>query len=302
VAVALAARGRRARLEPSPDLVLMFGRLTDPELIASLVGPGDWLLYQFTPLREHARPIERWCSAAVTAVSARAEHRRRARGGRFVMVVPHASWCDARKTERFAIESVVAPIAGARALEPGSDARKRLGLKSGERIALFFGAVSNKDVSTVLAAFAALPDWTLLLGGLVASTVLADDENERTIRFEGNVSNTTRELLFLASDLVVLSFNRGYVKSSGTLMDAISAATPVVCSDGSAAADIVARFGIGELFTAGDANALVDAVGRVDPRTRDYDFGPVQAAYSNVGIARRLSEIAAGTDSRCKNR
>ena len=115
-----------------------------------------------------------------------------------------------------------------------------------------------------------------------------DPEDTRCpYRFPGIISNAWRDLLYSAAELVVLSFRPGYRNNSGTLMDAISAGVPVVCSDDTSAAEIVTRYRLGTTFTAGDAEALTDAVRRAPAQIAPADLAAARQEHSNRAVARR---------------
>jgi hypothetical protein len=85
---------------------------------------------------------------------------------------------------------------------------------------------------------------------------------------------------------MILSFERDYWVNSGTLMDAVSAGVPVVCSDLSAAGALVERFGLGCLFEPEDVESLRDAVRSVPARLDPERLAVARDALSNRGVAR----------------
>ena len=182
------------------------------------------------------------------------------------------------------------PITGTREVRKDPRARARLGLPEDGKLALLFGTSHKKRSDVVVNAFADLPDWTLVIGGEVASGVAHEPS------FPGVVSDETRDQLFSAADLVVLSFSPGYRNSSGTLMDAISFGIPVVCTqDSDVGAHVVATLRVGALFDGDRSASLVEAVRRAE---RDVDPGDIDAAreqLSNVALARRQL-VAVGVD------
>ena len=69
-----------------------------------------------------------------------------------------------------------------------------------------------------------------------------------------------RDVVYSAADLVVLSFQPTFRRDSGVLVDAISFGVPVVCSDGSLAADVVREYNLGVVFDPGNPDSLERAV------------------------------------------
>lgn len=265
---------------PKPDLIVVLAWDEIPSLIAAAAPLGQrWLVNQFRRSTELPR------HRAVDAIARRRERRRRAVGGAVRVAVAHeqrrATWVDVAPF----LSPVVAPVAGVRHSDAIPDARSRLDLPEDRRVALLFGEGSLKQRDVVLEAFAGLDDWTLVLGGPVADGLGA---RPRVATFPGVVDNATRDRLFAAADLVVLSFTPDYRNESGTLMDAIAAGTPVACCDDAAVAEtIVTRFHIGTLYTPGDAQSLAAAV-RDAPTTIDpADLATVRREHSNRAVARR---------------
>ena len=182
------------------------------------------------------------------------------------------------------LDAVTIPVAGTREIAPAPDARARLGLGDGDRVALLFGEPVLKQRDVVLDAFDTLDDWTLAVGGPVADGI---EPARHCHPFPGVVTDETRDLLFSAADLVVLSFPPAYRNNSGTLMDAISVGVPVVCSDDAAAAEIVTRFRLGTKFTNGDVVALAEAVRRTPATIAAADLTGARRELSNRAVARR---------------
>jgi glycosyltransferase involved in cell wall biosynthesis len=290
--VVASIRSLARSMSPSPDAIAIMGFDHEPRLIAALAGDGHWLVNQFKDpalvFGWRSRALER----LVTGAARRTERRREATGGRLRVAAANEAWRDEWARQAPFLAPVVIPIAGARDLEPIPDARARLGIPAERRVALMFGAPDAKRVDTVLDAFAQLDDWTLVLGGLVADVASTlTTPTERLLLYPGIVDNTTRDLLLAATDLMVLSFDDGYERNSGTLMDGVSAGVPIVCSRRSYAGAIVERFGLGPLFEPGDAASLVEAARQVP---RELDAQVAQRArdeLSNRAVARRQLEV-----------
>jgi hypothetical protein len=267
-------------MTPHPDLVVVLAWDEIPTLIAAGAPRHErWLVNQFRGAGELPR------SRVVDAVARRREARRRVAGGAVRIVVAH----EGRRATWHAVapflDPVVAPVAGVRVVEPVPGARAQLGLPTTGNLALLFGEGFLKRRDVVLEAFATLDDWTLILGGPVADGIAP---GPGVVTFPGVVDDATRARLFGAADLVVLSFRPDYRNESGTLLDAISSATPVVCCDDAAVAQtVVTRFRLGPTFAAGDARSLADAV-RAAPRSIDpSDLAAARREHSNRAVARR---------------
>jgi glycosyltransferase involved in cell wall biosynthesis len=288
LAMSIGAAATAKSMQPRPDLVVLFGWRTDPLLVASALGDGQWLLYEFEPTER-----TRWTGGAfvkwLLSRTARARDRRAGNRRTFRLGAPDLAWRDEWHRAAPAIEAVTLPIAGVRPFTPTAGARSRLGLPGDAKVALFFGDVYMKRRETVFAAFAELPDWTLVLGGPIANN-LSDPNAQRCnlVTFPGTVDNATRDALFSAADIVVLSFERDYPNNSGTLMDAISAGVPVVCSDQSAAGVLVESFGVGTTFACGDAGDLAATIKSGDVTASAESIAAAREALSNRGVAAQL--------------
>jgi glycosyltransferase involved in cell wall biosynthesis len=277
-------RARSRRAERPPAAVIVLSLEIWPTIVA-LGAPrrGHWLVNVFGD----PRPIGRW--HALDRLAMRLERWRHQVGGRVRVAVSHEARRTAWSEQVPFLSPVVAPIAGVRRADPAPDARVRLGLPANGRVALFFGDSGHKRPSVVDAAFTELDDWTLVVGGTVADMV-RDGPRRRIV--PSPVSDTKRDLLFAAADLVVLSFIPGYLNNSGTLMDAISFGVPVVCSaDAAVARSVVTRYRMGTCFDADDPRSLAEAVRRA-PRSLDHaDLEAVHRELSNQSIARNQLEL-----------
>jgi glycosyltransferase involved in cell wall biosynthesis len=124
----------------------------------------------------------------------------------------------------------------------------------------------------VFRTFAGVSGWRLLTGGQVGGE--AADE-------------TTRELLYSAADVVVLSFVADLDRDSGGLMDAIGWGVPVVCSDQSLPADLVREYRLGVVFRPGDGASLRAALSEVPAQIAPRDLERARHELSNTTIAIR---------------
>ena len=266
-----AARAHRRRLEDPSTVMVVISLAFDPVLAAALCGPGNWLFYQFGPNGSGRRSLVR---RATTVAARLAERRRRRHGGSARIAVPSPRWCAGWEAAVPFLRPVAIPIAGCRRRERIPDARARLGIEPAERVGLLFGAYHpGKDVDVVLRTFAGLSGWRLLTGGQIGG----EDADE-----------ATRELLYSAADVVVLSFVADLNRDSGGLMDAIGWGVPVVCSDESIPADIVRDYRLGAIFTPGDSASLRAALAEVPRQIDPRDLERARHELSNTTIAIRI--------------
>jgi len=278
VVVITRAAAARARRMGADTVVVVVSNVDAPEIVAATAGHGRWLSYvHFTPRRPG-----RW-GRIVGQVAGRAERARRARGGRSVVGAPSVELRDEWARAWPGLGMTVLPLPGAADVPVVEDARAELGIDPSLRIALLFGMRhAEKDPETVFAAFADLDDWHLVVAGTVADDLPPSVRVLR--RYPGYVDDRTRALLLSAADLVVVSYQPGYVRESGNLRDAVARGVPVVCSDRSAPADVVRGYRLGVVFEAGNAASLVRAV-RAAP-------GGVDAA----DLVRIRAEVTAGAE------
>jgi glycosyltransferase involved in cell wall biosynthesis len=157
-----------------------------------------------------------------------------------------------------------------------------------------FGAATDKDLDVVCRAFSDLEEWRILICGRVADLYRPEAHpcpTTEPIVIGGFVSNTTRELAYAAADLAILSFRTNYERNSGTLLDAIAWGVPVVCSENSAAAEIVHQYRLGVTFSPGDPESLVSAVRRAPARIEPEDLDRAREELSNRAVAHRHLKV-----------
>jgi glycosyltransferase involved in cell wall biosynthesis len=275
-AMILAARRLRRTVGGAPAVVVVSDGV-DPVLADAIARRGAWLFYEFAPPPD--APPGLWDRA----IGRLGRFRRRTRGA---IGIPTAYWADRWRARAPHLDVHVLPIAGTRRHVSIPDARSRLGITGDERVALVFGSQHDgKDTDVIWRAATDLPGWQLVVGGPVADSVPAELV---ALRFDGGVDVATRDLLFAAADVVVLSFRSNYVRDSSTLMDALSFGVPVVCSTRSTAGDLVQNYRLGTVFEPGDADslraALRDVPSAVDPR----DLERARLELSNTVVALRF--------------
>jgi glycosyltransferase involved in cell wall biosynthesis len=190
------------------------------------------------------------------------------------------------------LDPVTLRLAGSRARARVPDARTRLGVRAGTKVALVFGAAhGGKDVDVVARVFAELPDWQVVVAGDVA-----DDYRSRSgpgpepMVIGGYVDEPLRAVVFSAADLVVASFQATFHRDSGVVMDALSWGVPVVCSDGSPAAAIVREYRLGLVFAPGDPDSLEQAVRRAPHEIDPADLARARRELSSPVVAARMLE------------
>jgi glycosyltransferase involved in cell wall biosynthesis len=283
-----AARARcRAAGTPQPDVVVVSTRIDTLSAVAH-AGDGRWLFHSMFPPRGSSRAVRR---------AERAERRRREAGGRARVATHDGEIRDAWAETATFVEPVRLPIAGVRTARPVPNARLRLGLSADDNVALLFGtAHGDKDVDLVSRVFDDLADWLLLVAGRVRDDFVQRHAGAGPDAFVlgGFVDNATRDVVYSAADLVVLSFDRGFRRDSGVLMDAISFAVPVVCSDDSGPADLVREYHLGVVFEPGDFDSLERAIATAPSQIEPTDLARAQSELSNRAVARRLLDALEG--------
>jgi hypothetical protein len=283
--LAVAIRAHVRKMPRAPEAVVVLGYFTEPTLLASVVGQGRFILNMFCAPADCPRWSSAICARVLSACAVRAQRKRETRGGRFRLATADPLWLPGWRASAAYLDPVVLPIAGTRSFVRQPHAKTDLGLPEGRRCALLFGSEASKDLNAVLEAFDGVDGWTLIVAGRVADEITETHTTRRDlVTLPGYVDDATRDLLLSAADLIVLSFEPGHRRNSGTLMDAISAEVPVLCSSGSAASELVERFRLGETFTPGDASSLAAKVVAL-PRESPPGFGDAQQALSNRNIA-----------------
>ncbi len=299
----LAARA----LGPPGHVAVIISRGLPPSHVA-LAAPvsGHWALWCHAAAPPHVAPpgraralLSRWAEDLVAA-RLRA---RSARGGRLVLVGSHPdltrSWI--RRLPALPTGTVGLPVAR---VEPNDDparAHRQLGLPTGGRLALFFGAMHpGKAPDAVWSAWCegTPPPALLVAAGL---GVAADFEAwtaqhpgaDATVPhlIDGEIDEETRRLLFDAADLGVLSFRPEWSGASATLTDFAARAVPVCCSSGGASAELVGAYGLGEVFAAGDPADLARAVARAGARPEPTGLEAFLADHGEGAVAQAVLDL-----------
>jgi glycosyltransferase involved in cell wall biosynthesis len=286
VALTGAIRSLRRDLDAPYDDVVVLAYDINVLVASAIAGPGRWLFYTFGAPADARRRRQMYLFGRLAR---RAEQRRRRHGGRASVATPFEGARQRWHEIAAFLDPRVLPIAGCWTPPPIPTARLQLGLDPGERIALMFGVLPGKNSDVVWQTFAPLTNWRLLVGGQVTdsgeATVLSRFALKPAL-FPGSVSPSIQSLLFAAADVVILSFMPNYLSNSGTLMDALSWGLPVVCSEQSAAADLVTKFSLGATFTPGDSRSLSDALRIVPTHLSAECLDVARQACSNLAVAK----------------
>ena len=276
---AVRTRCRRAG-NPMPDVVVVSMGL-DPVVGSALATRGRWLFYAFDGPSAVRREF--------TKRAARHESLRRAAGGGARIATPDADACSRWQEIAPFLDPVTLSITGVRPRERTPRAKRRLGLDDHDKVALVFGtAHDDKDIDLVARVFGELTDWQLVVAGDAGDAYRPRASGREAIVIGGYVDASMRDVVYSAADLVVLSFTPSFRRNSGVLVDAISLGVPVVCSDGSVAADVVREYRLGVVFEPGNPDSLDRAV-RIAPATIDpADLQRARDELSNRAVAARF--------------
>jgi glycosyltransferase involved in cell wall biosynthesis len=167
---------------------------------------------------------------------------------------------------------------------------------SREPFVLYVGGISpNKNLGTLIRAFAGLPDdrrsnWRLLLAGdyksdgfqncfQEMSALVRECGLQERVEFLGYVSDDDLVRLYQRASLFVMpSLDEGFGLPA---VEAMASGTPVIVSDGNSLTEVVGSAGI--LFPAQDERALSDHMERVISNPQLWDH------MSKLGIERAAS-------------
>jgi glycosyltransferase involved in cell wall biosynthesis len=287
LALVLAVRIALRRIGQADALVVVVVDGAQPALLSLLGGRHDWIVHRFGPPQATGSSLYSGGISLVRYLGRLAAARQAARGSKLLVALPDASWIAAWKLRCPGELFGLLRLAGAVHPAPQPHARTLLGLPEQGRIAVVFGA-HHKDKQPMVAieAIKLRPHWTLVVVGqgadFLISSLAPGERPANLLLRPGAVSNSERSLWHQSADAAVLSFVPNYRRNSGTLMDALSARCPVVVSDQSFAADLAMKYGLGEVFAAGDAAALAAALDRVSP----LDQTVIDAAFADLGNER----------------
>ena len=187
------------------------------------------------------------------------------------------------------LDPVTLSITGVQPRERTPQAKRRLGLDEHDKVALVFGtAHGDKDLDLVARVFAELTDWQLVVAGEAADEYRPRARGRQAIVIGGYIDTSMRDVVYSAADLVVLSFKPSFRRDSGVLVDAISLGVPVVCSDGSIAADVVREYRLGVVFDPGNPDSLDRAVKLAPAAIDPADLERARTELSNRAVAARF--------------
>lgn len=184
-------------------------------------------------------------------------------------------------------------------------ARAELGWLPGEQVVLFFGMIKkSKGLSVLLAAWNKLkPDARLVIAGRMRKhsfttyapmirAIQKAGRLEARIRY---ITNTERDLLFRAADLVVLPYQRIY--QSGVMLMAMSYGKAVLMSDLPAVKEVIDDGHNGFLFESGNSDDLVEKLNNLltDPEKLQVAGQEAQETMKKFfgwkGIAQQVLKI-----------
>jgi glycosyltransferase involved in cell wall biosynthesis len=297
VAALTRAAATKARRLGRDVVVVVISDLEAPALTAALAGCGRWLVYvYYGVLPRSTTGIGAAVDRGVHRLARSAESSRRRRGGCCVVAaqsdVLREEWASV--AQACGLELVVSLLAGGGKARPIADARRQLGIDASCKVALLFGSsYYERDPATVFEAFSQLDDWHLVVAGAVADDIPSTTRVLRSYR--GFVDERTRDLLYSAADLAVISFHAGFFRNSGTLRDAISWGVPVVCSDQSQPAELVTEYELGTIFRAGDAASLIEAIRAAPAHVDSRNLERVRAERSSSAAAQQALDVIVST-------
>lgn len=290
--------GRLARrLDADVLFMTMRRRPFIPLLVAN---SRRWIVLQFFRCSPQVRATAE--QPVIRRLIQRREQQRRRRGGGVILVMNSDASLESWRDVLPGIEMQRLAVAGARPAEQRTGSALRDELDPATRIALLFGAAHSKDLETVFAVFAGWehhdlhPEWHLFTAGECGEAAQRWQAERglnlrRTHVFTGFASDELRSDLYAAANAVVLSFRPGWGLDSGTLTDAITWSTPIVCSSPSAPAEIAESLGIGVVFDSGSAASLEQALLTAPSEIPAPVWAAAQQQYGMRAVARRYVEV-----------
>jgi len=184
---------------------------------------------------------------------------------------------------------------------PVPEARRRLGLPTGRRMALLFGAASRaKGGPLLLRALEGLPpELTVCMVGAVGGSyegwgdrAAADARGwtESLIIVPRYVTDEEMRLYYAACDAVVIPFERDFPGDSTHLRRAAEFGKAVIACDQYLIGETVRRYDLGWLFPPGDAEGLRAALADF-ARAPDARFGAIRARAMRAARERSWTEV-----------
>lgn len=170
---------------------------------------------------------------------------------------------------------------------PKADCRKKLGISHTEKVFLFYGSIrSSKGLDILLRAMKGI-DGTLIIAGAPfygesfdKYQALIEKNKLKTIPFIEYTSDAFRDVLFQASDYLILPYKEFY-SQSGVFMQAIQYHLPVIATDVSSFRAFIERYGIGYVCRPNDVASLHRTIQKACHSNKDFGMQMEQAVREN---------------------
>ncbi len=168
-----------------------------------------------------------------------------------------------------------------------AECRKRLGISSLEHVFLFYGSIrESKGLDLLIEAMKGI-DGTLIISGMPfygesfdKYKAMIHQYKIKTIEFIEYTEDSFRDILFQASDYMVLPYKEFY-SQSGVFMQSIQFHLPVIASDVSSFREYIEKYDIGYICEPGNADSLHQAMQKACHEKRDYELQMKRAVREN---------------------
>lgn len=143
-----------------------------------------------------------------------------------------------------------------------AECRKQLGIGETENVFLFYGTIrSSKGLDILLEAMKGIPGILIIAGApfygesFSRYREIIRQNKIRTIEYIKHTEDSFRDILFQASDYIVLPYKKFY-SQSGVFMEAIQFHIPIIASDVSSFREYIEKYDIGYICKPNDRNSL----------------------------------------------
>ena len=158
--------------------------------------------------------------------------------------------------------------------------RKQLGIEEGDRVFLFYGSLrESKGLDVLLEAMRGI-DGVLIIAGAPFYGESFDRYKLRTVEFIEYTDDAFRDVLFQASDYMVLPYKEFY-SQSGVFMQSIQFHLPIIATDVSSFREYIERYDIGYICRPDDAADLHRVLNEAWKNKRSYEDQMKKAVFDN---------------------
>ena len=165
--------------------------------------------------------------------------------------------------------------------------RMKLGINENESVFLFYGSLrKSKGLDVLIKAMKGIKALLIIAGAPFYGETfdeyrtLIDENNVKTMEFIEYTEDSFRDILFQASDYMILPYKEFY-SQSGVFMQSIQYHLPVIATDVSAFKEYIDKYKIGYICKPNDIDSLHNVLVEVQNKKSQHTFSMEKAIREN---------------------